>query len=325
MPSRLNGCRAALDDLLAYLDASPSPWHAADQSARRLAEAGFTEVDEADSWSDVAEAGFVRRGGALVAWRRPATSPSADPCRRRPHRLSRSAHPPASRSAGGDWRQLGRRDLRRRAAQQLARPRPRHRRPGGRCRRHDDTGRRRRAGGAGAAAGDPPRPRRQRAGPGARPPHRPAPGVGRRHGGALRRLARRAGRGDRRCGGVGPRAVRRAAGGGARRRRIAAGQWAPRQPGVVLGGHRRRSPTPRPATTSPSSRCSTTRRSVRSPRAAPAGRSSRRCSNGCWPPAGSASTSGTACSPARAASRPTTPTPCTRTTPSATTRRTHRS
>ena len=66
----------ALDDLLAYLDAAPSPWHAAYQSARRLAGAGFTEVDEADSWSDVAEAGFVRRGGALVAWRRPTTSPS---------------------------------------------------------------------------------------------------------------------------------------------------------------------------------------------------------------------------------------------------------
>lgn len=59
----------ALDDLRSYLDRSPSPWHAAATSAAILSTAGFEELSETRPWPDVA-AGFVRRGGALVAWRR---------------------------------------------------------------------------------------------------------------------------------------------------------------------------------------------------------------------------------------------------------------
>src|SRR5689334_3642605 len=38
-------------DLLAYIDQSPTPWHCADTSARRLEAAGFTRLHEHDAWS----------------------------------------------------------------------------------------------------------------------------------------------------------------------------------------------------------------------------------------------------------------------------------
>jgi aspartyl aminopeptidase len=63
---------APVDDLLAYLDASPSPWHAVASSVARLEAAGFVAVDEHDDWtSGVPAAGYVTRGGALVGWRLP--------------------------------------------------------------------------------------------------------------------------------------------------------------------------------------------------------------------------------------------------------------
>jgi aspartyl aminopeptidase len=57
-------------DLLTYLDASPTPWHAVRTSAGLLDGAGFTAVVERDSWRDAPAAGYTVRGGALVAWRR---------------------------------------------------------------------------------------------------------------------------------------------------------------------------------------------------------------------------------------------------------------
>jgi aspartyl aminopeptidase len=65
-----------VDDLCSYLDRSPSPWHAAATTAERLTAAGFSEADETEPWADRA-AGFVRRGGALVAWRLGRGGPSA--------------------------------------------------------------------------------------------------------------------------------------------------------------------------------------------------------------------------------------------------------
>ena len=59
--------RDPIAELAAYLDASPSPFHAAASSAERLAAAGFVEVDETDVWG-ATPLGFVRRGGAFVAW-----------------------------------------------------------------------------------------------------------------------------------------------------------------------------------------------------------------------------------------------------------------
>jgi aspartyl aminopeptidase len=58
------------DDLRAFVDASPSPSHAVAEMARRLADAGFTELAETDRW-DPAPGGrhFVVRHGSLVAFR----------------------------------------------------------------------------------------------------------------------------------------------------------------------------------------------------------------------------------------------------------------
>ncbi|MEM7285581.1 MAG: M18 family aminopeptidase [Actinomycetota bacterium] len=53
----------------AFIDASPSPFHAVATAADRLVEAGFVEVGQADDWTTAGEAAFVRRAGSLVAWR----------------------------------------------------------------------------------------------------------------------------------------------------------------------------------------------------------------------------------------------------------------
>jgi aspartyl aminopeptidase len=58
-----------LDDLISYLDESPSPWHAVASSVQRLEAAGFERVVETAQWGNVA-AGYVVRGAALIAWRR---------------------------------------------------------------------------------------------------------------------------------------------------------------------------------------------------------------------------------------------------------------
>ena len=58
-----------VQDLMDFLDASPSPWHAARTAATVLEAAGFTELQETVTWSSAPAAGFVRRGGALIAWR----------------------------------------------------------------------------------------------------------------------------------------------------------------------------------------------------------------------------------------------------------------
>jgi aspartyl aminopeptidase len=64
-------------DLIEYLDASPSPWHAVAATAGRLVEAGFVPVALHEPWGEQ-DAGFVVRDGALVAWRVPAgASPDA--------------------------------------------------------------------------------------------------------------------------------------------------------------------------------------------------------------------------------------------------------
>lgn len=59
-----------IDDLLDFLDASPSPWHAVASTVDRLD--GFERIDEVDPWETVPDAGYVVRGGAIVAWRLPA-------------------------------------------------------------------------------------------------------------------------------------------------------------------------------------------------------------------------------------------------------------
>ena len=62
-------------DLIAFLDGSPSPWHAVESIVDRLP--GFDRLDEAEPWTDVPAAGYVVRDGALIAWRLPAGSTDA--------------------------------------------------------------------------------------------------------------------------------------------------------------------------------------------------------------------------------------------------------
>jgi aspartyl aminopeptidase len=58
----------AARDLLAFIDASPSPFHGCATAAERLTAAGFEELDEAAAWPAGPGRRFVRRGGSLVAW-----------------------------------------------------------------------------------------------------------------------------------------------------------------------------------------------------------------------------------------------------------------
>lgn len=60
-----------IEDLAAFVSASPSSYHAAAEIAGRLQAAGFTELAEADAWPPGA-AQFIRRDGAVIAWRVPA-------------------------------------------------------------------------------------------------------------------------------------------------------------------------------------------------------------------------------------------------------------
>lgn len=61
--------RAAARDLLAFIDRSPTPWHAVAETARRLEASGFREVREADEWTITAgDACFVVRGGSVAAF-----------------------------------------------------------------------------------------------------------------------------------------------------------------------------------------------------------------------------------------------------------------
>ncbi|MGB0127654.1 MAG: M18 family aminopeptidase, partial [Rhodocyclaceae bacterium] len=59
--------RAHALDLIAYIDASPSPWHAVRTAADRLSAAGFTQLSEAQRWQ-LQSGGryFVVRGGSSV-------------------------------------------------------------------------------------------------------------------------------------------------------------------------------------------------------------------------------------------------------------------
>lgn len=63
-----NEQRQACADLLEYLDASPSPWHAVDEAARRLDEAGFLRLREEEAWSlEPGRGYYLMRGGSSLA------------------------------------------------------------------------------------------------------------------------------------------------------------------------------------------------------------------------------------------------------------------
>ena len=62
---------ALIDDLLDFIQRSPTPWHAVDNACRLLSQAGFASLRETDRWSaEACKAGFVTRDdGSLIAFR----------------------------------------------------------------------------------------------------------------------------------------------------------------------------------------------------------------------------------------------------------------
>ncbi|GAA3794464.1 M18 family aminopeptidase [Streptomyces coacervatus] len=60
--------RGHTDDLMSFLAASPSPYHAVASAAERLEKAGFRQVAETDAWDGTTGGRYVLRGGAIVAW-----------------------------------------------------------------------------------------------------------------------------------------------------------------------------------------------------------------------------------------------------------------
>ena len=97
-----------IDDLLQFLDNSPSPWHAVESTIERLD--GFERLHETDPWNDLPPNGYVVRDGAIIAWR----SPGGDIAPSSPFRLA-GAHTdspvlrvkPHPDSDALGWRQLG--------------------------------------------------------------------------------------------------------------------------------------------------------------------------------------------------------------------------
>jgi len=69
--SRASALAASIDDLTAFLDASPTPHHVVATAAQRLLDAGFVWFDERSELPELAgraTRGFLTRGGALVAF-----------------------------------------------------------------------------------------------------------------------------------------------------------------------------------------------------------------------------------------------------------------
>lgn len=98
---------SVIDDLIDYLDRSPSPWHAVASAVARLD--GYTQLHERDAWNNVPDRGYVIRDGALIAWSIPERTTSStgfriggahtdSPCLR--------IKPNPDRSSVG-WKQLG--------------------------------------------------------------------------------------------------------------------------------------------------------------------------------------------------------------------------
>jgi len=105
-----DGVLAQARDLLAFVDASPSPFHAVAEAARRLDGAGFTEVAEADSWPTAPGRHYLIRGGSLVAWSGDAGSAAAGAGFRviGAHTDSPNLRlKPAPDTGSAGWRQLG--------------------------------------------------------------------------------------------------------------------------------------------------------------------------------------------------------------------------
>ena len=64
--------RSVADALCAFIDDSPSPYHAVAAAVALLEEAGFVETGLGAPFPGDAGGRYVRRGGSIIAWRQPA-------------------------------------------------------------------------------------------------------------------------------------------------------------------------------------------------------------------------------------------------------------
>ncbi|MFE9256399.1 M18 family aminopeptidase [Streptomyces sp. NPDC006879] len=78
-PARFD--RGHTDDLMSFLAASPSPYHAVANAAERLEKAGFRQLSETDAWDGSTGGKFVLRGGAVIAWYVPEGAQAHTPFR----------------------------------------------------------------------------------------------------------------------------------------------------------------------------------------------------------------------------------------------------
>ncbi|MHC0429291.1 M18 family aminopeptidase [Streptomyces sp. O3] len=73
--------RGHTDDLIPFLAASPTPYHAVANAAERLEKAGFQQVDETAAWDGASGGKYVLRGGAIIAWYVPEGAAAHTPFR----------------------------------------------------------------------------------------------------------------------------------------------------------------------------------------------------------------------------------------------------
>jgi aspartyl aminopeptidase len=73
--------RGHTDDLMSFLSASPTPYHAVANAAARLEKAGFRQVAETDAWDGTTGGKYVLRGGAIIAWYVPEGAAAHTPFR----------------------------------------------------------------------------------------------------------------------------------------------------------------------------------------------------------------------------------------------------
>ncbi|MFF6833559.1 M18 family aminopeptidase [Streptomyces sp. NPDC012438] len=73
--------RGHTDDLMAFLSASPSPYHAVANAAARLEKVGFRRVEETAAWDATSGGKYVVRGGAIIAWYVPEGAAAHTPYR----------------------------------------------------------------------------------------------------------------------------------------------------------------------------------------------------------------------------------------------------
>jgi len=73
--------RSHTDNLLAYIAAAPTPYHAVAEAAALLDKGGFRRLSETAAWDGQSGGQYVIRGGALVAWYLPEGAEPSRPFR----------------------------------------------------------------------------------------------------------------------------------------------------------------------------------------------------------------------------------------------------